>query len=104
MQVRSDTGSALNLRRFRLQLSVLKKKNAPPPPSMLSAAVRAKSALEPPVFISTTNPVAARAQKEIAIGRNGEVRYSARSSASVPRKTITTAAAYRAKLSGVNTR
>ena len=41
MQVKSETGSALNLNLCRLQFSALKKKNAPPAPSMLSARVSA---------------------------------------------------------------
>ncbi len=104
MQVKSETGSARRRKRLKLQLSALKKKNEPPAPSRLSASVSAYSDIDAPVLISTTMPVAKSDRNEMSIGINGEPFALARSRASVPKNTIITAAMYRAKLSGINTR
>ncbi len=71
MQVKSETGSALKRKRRKLQFIALKKKNAPPRPSMLSAKLRAYCVTEESFFTLTTIPVARSARNDRSIGRYG---------------------------------
>jgi hypothetical protein len=83
---------------------VLKKKNAAPAPSMLSAKVSAYSTNAAEDFRSTTKPVASNVKKQVSIGSAGSFFTSASRIATALSSAISTAAAYLGKSAGQNTK